>query len=340
MAIGKSKANGSKIKAFHLGGEQMARKKMILDLDTGIDDALAIAYAVADPEVDLIGIIGSYGNVYVEDGVQNSLKILELLQATDVPVYQGLAHSSESDHFDRMPISAEIHGQNGIGEIDLPAPKRQPEKGDALDFFINAVEKYQQDLILVPTGPLTNLDAAIKRSPKLVNQIGNITLMGGAVTVPGNVTNVAEANINQDATAADHVFRQAPLTQVGLDVTLRTLLTRKETQQWRDLKTKAGAAFADMVDYYIKAYEVTSPDLHGCALHDPFAVGVAIDPSFVDTIALNMYVTTDKKYYGRTTGDPARLSKPNPNVKVAVNADVDRYLASFMEHLTGLFAKN
>ncbi len=236
----------------------MAQKKMILDLDTGIDDAMAIAYAVADPTVDLIGIIGSYGNVYVEDGVQNSLKILELLGATDVPVYQGLAHSSESDHFDRMPVSAQIHGNNGIGEVDLPAPKRPAETGDAIDFFIKMVKKYGKDLILVPTGPLTNLDAAIKKAPEIVDEIGNITLMGGAVTVPGNVTNVAEANIQQDASAANNVFQKAPLTQVGLDVTLRTLLTKKETQQWRDLGTQSGRAFADIVDYYIKAYEVTS----------------------------------------------------------------------------------
>lgn len=201
---------------------------MILDLDTGIDDAMAIAYAVADPDVDLIGIIGSYGNVYVEDGVQNSLKILELLGVTDVPVYQGLSHSSESDHFDRMPVSAQIHGENGIGEVQLPDPTRKPEKGDAIDFFINAVKQYGKDLILVPTGPLTNLDAAIKKAPEIATQIGNVTIMGGAVTVPGNVTNVAEANIQQDASAANNVFRKVPLTQVGLDVTLRTLLTKKK----------------------------------------------------------------------------------------------------------------
>lgn len=319
----------------------MAQKKMILDLDTGIDDAMAIAYAVANPEVDLIGIIGSYGNVYVEDGVINSLKILELLGATDVPVYTGLPHSSESDHFDRMPISAQIHGENGIGQVDLPAPTRKPETGDAIDFLIDSVKQYGKDLILVPTGPLTNLSSAIDKAPEITSEIGNVTIMGGALTVPGNVTQVTEANINQDASAANNVFTSPlHLTMVGLDVTLRTLLTRNETKQWRDLGTKSGQAFADIVDYYIKAYEVTSPDLHGCALHDPFAVGVAIDPSFVSTIDLNMYVTTDEKYYGRTVGDSARLSEPDTNVKVAVNANVDAYLDTFMKLLTTLFENN
>ncbi|GAY72134.1 nucleoside hydrolase [Lentilactobacillus kosonis] len=319
----------------------MAQKKMILDLDTGIDDAMAIAYAVASPEVDLIGIIGSYGNVYVEDGAINSLKILELLGVTDVPVYVGLSHSSESDHFDRMPISAQIHGENGIGEVELPEPTRPVETGDAIDFLIDSVKQYGKDLILVPTGPLTNLDAAIKKDPSITKEIGNVTIMGGALTVPGNVTNVTEANIQQDAAAANRVFiSPLHLTMVGLDVTLRTLLTKKETQQWRDLGTKSGEAFADIVDYYIKAYEVTSPDLHGCALHDPFAVGVAINPDFVQCLDLNMYVTTDDKYYGRTIGDPARLSEPETNVKVAVNANVDAYLKEFMSRLGGLFKQN
>ena len=318
----------------------MAKKKMILDLDTGIDDAMALAYAVSDPNVDLIGILSSYGNVVVNQAAKNSLKLLELLGATDVPVYVGKSHSSETDHFDVMPISAQIHGKNGIGEVDLPEAKRPVESGDGIDFLINSVKKYGKDLILVPTGPLTNLDAAIQKDPSIAKQIGNVTIMGGALTVPGNVTNVTEANIHQDASAANRVFTSPlHLTMVGLDVTLRTLLTYKETKQWRDLGTKAGKAYADIVDFYIKAYDVTSPDLHGCALHDPLAVGVAIDPSFVKVLNLNMYVTTDEKYYGRTVGDPTRLKEPT-NVKVAVNVDTDRYLNVFMDHLTSLFKKH
>lgn len=93
----------------------MAQKKMILDLDTGIDDSLAIAYALASPEVDLIGITSTYGNVVTSQAGQNSLKILELLGRTDIPVYLGFSHSSTTDHFDVMPVSQEIHGKNGIG---------------------------------------------------------------------------------------------------------------------------------------------------------------------------------------------------------------------------------
>ena len=321
----------------------MAKRKMILDLDTGVDDALAIAYALADPEVDLIGIVSSYGNNLLDICAENSLKLLELLGHTDIPVYKGLPHSSTSDHFDVMQVSKDIHGDNGIGDVELPAPQRAVEAESGVDFYIDAAHKYGKDLIIIPTGPMTNLAAALKKDPAIADLIGNVTFMGGALTVDGNVTPAAEANINQDAKAADEVFKSnLPLTMVGLDVTLRTLLTKKETQQWRDLGTAAGKAYADITDFYIDAYYNLDIDKNVCALHDPLAVGVGIDPSFVKTISLFMrceYVP-DSPFYGRTIGDNAKLNDPNPNVKVAVNVDKERYLKAFMDHLTTLFKQH
>lgn len=319
----------------------MAQKKMILDLDTGIDDSLAIAYALASPEVDLIGITSTYGNVVTSQAGQNSLKILELLGRPDIPVYLGLPHSSTTDHFDVMPVSQEIHGKNGIGEVELPTAKRQVEQESAVDFMIAAARKYGNDLIIVPTGPMTNLAAALKQAPELTALVGNVTFMGGALTVPGNVTEVGEANINQDPAAADQVLRSSfNLTMVGLDVTLRTLLTKRETKLWRALGTKASVAFADIVDYYIGAYATTNAHLPGCALHDPLAVGVALDPSLVQTIGLNMKVETKAPFAARTVGDETRLNETPTNVKVAVNVDAPAYLQRFMHRLTALFAQN
>ena len=319
----------------------MAQKKMILDLDTGVDDALAIAYAVAAPDVDLIGIVSSYGNNLLDVCAENSLKLLELLGQTDVPVYKGLPHSSTSDHFDVMQVSKDIHGDNGIGDVDLPEPKRALEEMSGVDFYIEAAHQYGQDLIIIPTGPMTNLAAALEKDPEIAHLIGNVTFMGGALTVEGNVTDVAEANINQDAKAADVVLRSdLPLTMVGLDVTLRTLLTKKETQQWRELGTKSGIAFADITDFYIDAYYNLDIDKNGCALHDPLAVGVSLDPTFVTTISLFMKVIYDEHNYGRTIGDKDRLNDPNPNTKVAVDVDKERYLATFMDLLTNLFKEH
>lgn len=320
----------------------MAKRKMILDLDTGVDDALAIAYALADPEVDLIGIVSSYGNNLLDVCAENSLKLLELLGHTDIPVFKGLPHSCTTDHFDVMQVSKDIHGDNGIGDVELPAPSRALEEQSGVDFYIEAAHKYGKDLIIIPTGPMTNLAAALKKDPEIANLIGNVTFMGGALTVEGNVTPVAEANINQDPKAADEVMKSnLPLTMVGLDVTLRTLLTKNETKQWRELGTASGKAFADITDFYIDAYYNLDIDKRGCALHDPLAVGVGIDPSFVSTISLFMKVVYQEgPYYGRTIGDNAKLNDPNPNVKVAVNVDKKRYLKAFMDRLNKLFKEN
>ncbi|MEE6682404.1 nucleoside hydrolase [Limosilactobacillus reuteri] len=320
----------------------MAKRKMILDLDTGVDDALAIAYALADPEVDLIGIVSSYGNNLLDICAENSLKLLELLGHTDIPVFKGLPHSCTTDHFDVMQVSKDIHGDNGIGDVELPAPSRALEEQSGVDFYIEAAHKYGKDLIIIPTGPMTNLAAALKKDPEIADLIGNVTFMGGALTVEGNVTPVAEANINQDPKAADEVMKSnLPLTMVGLDVTLRTLLTKNETKQWRELGTASGKAFADITDFYIDAYYNLDIDKRGCALHDPLAVGVGIDPSFVSTISLFMKVVYQEgPYYGRTIGDNAKLNDPNPNVKVAVNVDKERYLKAFMDRLNKLFKEN
>lgn len=320
----------------------MAKRKMILDLDTGVDDALAIAYALADPEVDLIGIVSSYGNNLLDVCAENSLKLLELLGHTDIPVFKGLPHSCTTGHFDVMQVSKDIHGDNGIGDVELPAPSRALEEQSGVDFYIEAAHKYGKDLIIIPTGPMTNLAAALKKDPEIADLIGNVTFMGGALTVEGNVTPVAEANINQDPKAADEVMKSnLPLTMVGLDVTLRTLLTKNETKQWRELGTASGKAFADITDFYIDAYYNLDIDKRGCALHDPLAVGVGIDPSFVSTISLFMKVVYQEgPYYGRTIGDNAKLNDPNPNVKVAVNVDKERYLKAFMDRLNKLFKEN
>lgn len=318
----------------------MATKKMILDLDTGVDDALALAYAIADPDVDLIGVVASYGNNLLDQTAKNSLQLLELL-GQEVPVFKGLSHSSTTNSFEVVPVSKQIHGNNGIGDIKLPEPSNTTQSQNGVDFIIDAAHQYDQDLIIVPTGPLTNLAAAINKDPQICQLIGNVTLMGGALTVEGNVSDVAEANINQDAAAANEVFTSSlPITMVGLDVTLRTLLTKEDTKKWRALGTPAGTAYADLTDFYIDAYYNLGIDKHGCAIHDPLAVGVAIDPSFVTTLALPMKVITGEHNYARTIGDKTRLSESHPNVKVAVNVDKERFVPIFMDRLSTLLANS
>ena len=309
----------------------MARK-LILDVDTGIDDALAIAYALASPELDLIGVTCTYGNVEVDQAVRNSLAILELFGRTDVPVYAG----PQREDFEVMEISQFIHGVNGIGEAELYDASRAPEKLSAVEFMVQSVHRYGDELVIVPVGPLTTVAEAVQRDEHFASR-AHIVCMGGALTVPGNVSAWSEANINQDPEAADVVFRQCEdITMIGLDVTLQTLLTTVETKQWRALRTTGGEFLAEATDYYIKAYETTSPHLGGCGLHDPLAVAVAADPSLVDTLAINLKVDTEGETRGRTIGDEARLNDPDKHAAVAVRVDTTGFLLEFMHRLSVL----
>ncbi|CAK1242001.1 nucleoside hydrolase [Fructobacillus fructosus] len=311
----------------------MAQYKMILDLDTGIDDALALAYAVGHPDIELIGIIASYGNNLTDVTAQNSLNLLDLLGASDVPVFYGASHSTTTDDFTVMEVSKTIHGQNGVGDVEVPTSPRQLAEQSGIDFLIDAAHEFKDQLVYLPTGPMTNLALALQKDPSIAQLIGQTTLMGGALTVPGNVTPFTEANINQDPEAADVVFRkQESLTMVGLDVTLRTLLTKKHTAEWRALGTQKGQLYADMMDYYIDAYFNLDIDKRGAALHDPLAVAVAVEPDYVETLPLNMKVTTDRVSgdYGRTIGNTDKLLDKTTS-KAAVLVDQDRFVSDFQQ---------
>lgn len=315
----------------------MARK-IILDVDTGIDDALAIAYALGSPELELIGVTGTYGNVLVPTGTRNALAILELFGRTDVPVYAGPDHARARDSFEVLDISKFIHGVNGIGEAVIPDAARGVEERSAVDFMVEAVREHGDDLVIVPVGPLTTVAAAMEADPEFAEH-AHIINMGGALTVPGNVTAWAEANINQDPEAADLVFRNAAdITMIGLDVTLQTLLTRAETGKWEALGTTGGDFLAAATNYYIGAYDEIAPYLGGCGLHDPLAAAVAVDPTLVTTLDINLKTDTEGETRGRTIGDETRLNNAEKTAHVAVAVDVERFLAEFMRRLTDLAA--
>ncbi|MCP1386585.1 nucleoside hydrolase [Corynebacterium sp. TA-R-1] len=313
-------------------------RKIILDVDTGIDDALAIAYALGSKELELIGVTGTYGNVLVPTGTRNALAILELFGRTDVPVFAGPDHARAKESFEVLEISQFIHGKNGIGEAQIPDAKRQVEAKSAVDFMVESVREYGDDLVIVPVGPLTTVAAAMEADEEFAAN-AHIVNMGGALTVPGNVTPWAEANINQDPEAADLVFRNArDITMIGLDVTLQTLLTKEETAEWEALGTVGGDFLAAATNYYIGAYDEIAPYLGGCGLHDPLAVGVAVDPSLVTTLDINLKTDTEGETRGRTIGDETRLNDPVKTGHVAVGVDVERFLAELMRRLTDLAA--
>lgn len=309
----------------------MAEKKMILDLDTGIDDAMALLYVLGSPEVDLIGVTTSFGNVLVEDSAQNTLDLLHLLGREDVPVFLGAAHSSTEKSYEVHDFSKFIMGENGIGEVEIEHCSRQPEDTPAAEFIIEATKKYGKDLIYVPTGPMTTAAEVLNRYPEFKDEVGDVVIMGGALTVPGNVSPCAENNIANDPEAANAFFRSGtPSTMIGLDVCWKTLMRKEETQQWRDLGTKAGQVFADIADYYIRCETEIAPYLGGCGLYDPLCVAVAIDPSLVELFPINLQVDLEGEIRGRTIANPDLVSDPYKTTKAAIDVDAPRFMNEFM----------
>lgn len=202
--------------------------KLILDLDTGIDDTLALAYALASPEAELIGVTGTFGNVTVEQGVANDLALLELFGRPEVPVFAGIDHPSWADSFEVMPESARFHGANGLSGARVPACAHSSVQAtSAVDFIIDAVRSHEPDeLVIVPTGASTTIAAALQAAPDVARRM-HVVMMGGALTQPGNVTPFAEANVLQDPEATNVLFAAGTdLTMVGLDVTTQVKLTR------------------------------------------------------------------------------------------------------------------
>ena len=304
----------------------MGAQLTILDVDTGVDDALAIAYALRSPELKLLGLTTCYGNVTVDEAARNTLIVMDQLGVEGIPVFKGA-----SKPFTRVKQHPRhIHGEHGLGEAQVYEPKEQASDRHAVDFIIEQVHRHPHEMTLIFVGPLTNLALALQQDPAIAGLIGRVVIMGGAVRVPGNVTKIAEANIYSDPEAADIVFKaDLPLTVVGLDVTLKTLLPLAVVKQWRECDPKVGGFFADMTEFYIRFYESAYPGIGGCGMHDPLAVGVAIDPSLVTEVPMHIEIETTDETLGKTREIP----DGNPNCKVCVSVDSERFLKHFLSRV-------
>ncbi|UQZ83483.1 Pyrimidine-specific ribonucleoside hydrolase RihA [Paenibacillus konkukensis] len=310
-------------------------RKLILDVDTGIDDALAIAYAAASPEIEFLGVTTTYGMAPVDCSVRNTLLVLEHLKC-DVPVFRG----AEAPLVRTRQYSGTFHGTDGLGNTAVREPERAAADMHAVDFIIAQAREHGRELTLVTTAPLTNLALAIRKAPDIVGRIGRVVTMGGAVATPGNASKFAEANIIIDPHAADLVFAsELPITLVGLDVTRKTLLRQEEVERWREMNTPCSLLFAEFTEFYMQAYRKYHPYLKGCALHDPLAVGVAVHPELVHTIPMHIKVDLEEDALGRTTEDLHRESPDKPNTRVCMTVDAERFVSRFLSRVDQAFSR-
>ncbi|AMB98666.1 ribosylpyrimidine nucleosidase [Aerococcus urinaehominis] len=311
--------------------------KLILDLDTGIDDAMALAYAVGHPEAEVLAVTSVFGNVETVTGADNAAAILKLLGREDIPVYVGAKRALDADQdYVQEAASGIFHGRNGLANLDFPAGAPVQDQ-DAVDYLVDQARALGDELTIVTTGPLTNLALAIQKDPEAMLSVRQVVSMGGALTVPGNVSYFAEANFNKDSKANNIVFDSGiNMTMIGLDVTLQTLLTEDHINKWQ-AGSPAAQAFFDIVSYYFQAYDSSYDELRGCALHDPLAVSVALDERWVtgQTFCLRS-LSGDQE--GRIVQNlPALADGAEPNVRVGLAVDGPLYTRHFVETIEKAF---
>ncbi|MEM7127585.1 MAG: nucleoside hydrolase [Chloroflexota bacterium] len=311
-------------------------KKIIIDTDPGVDDAMAILFAFNSPEVEVIGLTTIFGNVTTDLGTQNGLRIVELAQHPQIPV----AHGSDRPLYIPLDGIADfVHGHDGLGNTNQPPPAGQPDSRSAAQFIVEMVMSNPGEITLVPIGPLTNLALALAIEPKIVQNVVDVVLMGGAATVNGNVNPAAEANIAHDPHAADLVFNAGwPVTMVGLDVTEQVIM---EEAYLRGLKDNGGrsAAFIWDITRFYQNFHFQAIGLEGLHTHDPSAIAYVIDPSLFTTIQGGIRVITEGVATGLTLLD-RRPEWPNthawshsPKTNVCVGVDAPRLRQLYQERI-------
>ncbi|MCU1528194.1 MAG: rihA [Frondihabitans sp.] len=250
-----------------------ATRPVYLDCDTGVDDALAIAYLLASPEVELVGVGTVSGNIDAARAAVNTLALLSLAGRDDIPVAVG-AHDPLVGEFDGgVP---HIHGSNGVGEVELEPSARQAETESAAELLLTLSHEYEGRLEIVAIGPLTNLAIALDSDPALADRVGPVTIMGGAALVPGNISAVAEANIGNDPEAAQRVLEADwDVTLVPLDITLANSLEESDRQALLDSESAFTRALGAILDLYYDFY-VPYYGRRSSALHDPLAAALAV----------------------------------------------------------------
>jgi purine nucleosidase len=289
---------------------------IILDCDPGIDDALAIAFAVGHHGIELAGITTVAGNVTLDKTTANALAVTSFVGAGGVPVTAGCA----APLLRPARHAGHVHGESGLGSAVLPTPGRTAEDGHAIDYIISAIAAAPGEITLVATGPLTNIALALHREPRLARWVRDFVIMGGSAG-RGNVSHAAEFNIWVDPEAASVVFGAGwTVRMIGLDVTLRARATAAVQERMGEL----GVLGADLLLPALARYADSNNTAGEPPVHDVCAVVSVVSPEiFTYTPATVQVETTGRLTSGMTVTEffPSVI----PNAAVATDIDVDRF---------------
>jgi inosine-uridine nucleoside N-ribohydrolase len=307
--------------------------KVILDVDTGTDDAVALMLAALSPDIELVGATTVNGNTAVGNCTENTLRVFDWIGLPQIPVHQGMSRPLARAQMTQLNPAGRIHGDL----LDLPpATTARLQPGHAVDWLIDTFLASDGEIALVPVGPLTNVATAIQKEPRILAKIPEIVIMGGAHD-HGNSTASAEFNIWLDPEAARIVVNCGrPIRMVPLDATHRALVSLEDCRALRALGTPAAEAAARFVEKRIAGYDATQPmhRANAAPVHDALAVCAIIDPTVVTTHFIPVDVETGGELsVGRTVCDFRFRSGRPANVHFAMDADEPKFVAMLMEIL-------
>jgi inosine-uridine nucleoside N-ribohydrolase len=306
------------------------KHKVIIDTDPGIDDAMAIFFAFQAKDIDVIGLTTVFGNVPVDMAADNALRLCDIA-GVDIPVTKGVSApwvgpESSYAHF--------VHGDNGFGDVPLAPPKHKLDPRSSAQFIIDMARLYPGEITVAAIAPLGNIALALRLEPELPKLLKSLTIMGGAAHVPGNVTPVAEANIWNDAEAADIVFNAGfNLHMFGLDVTKAVLFRSDDLDALKSGSPTLGGFVEQAAQFYMDFY---SPEIgeRACYFHDVLPLAHLLQPELFEFETGQIRVATDPLCVGQTVFANKPFPHLNnfantPPVQVATKVDAEQLRALY-----------
>ncbi len=309
----------------------MSQKPVILDVDPGHDDAVAIMLACGHPDLDLLAVTTVAGNVSLDKTTRNALRVLSLIGCDDVPVGRGASGPLERPLY----TAEDIHGESGLdGPEEIPDAGFGPDERDAVALLSDTIRASSEPVTLIPLGPLTNIALLLREHRDLQDRIAGISLMGGSMGL-GNTTPAAEFNIYVDPEAAREVFESGlPITMVGLDVTHQAGAGPEERERLR-ATGRVGGVVAGFLDFFASTYE-RSFGFDSPPLHDPVAVAAVVEPALLETRPMRVDVECESDLTrGETVCDFHGVTGKRPNAEVGVELDRE----GFFELLYGALGR-
>ncbi|MCZ6680462.1 MAG: nucleoside hydrolase [Candidatus Poribacteria bacterium] len=318
-------------------------QRILLDVDAGVDDALAIILALNVSELKVEAITAVSGNVHVNQCTCNLLMTLEAMDAREYPI---IAKGEAQPLIKPLVTAAHVHGSDGLGNVTrlltpdgsrrYPMPKPRMSAISAVDLIIDLAGRYPDELILVPLGPLTNIAKAMITNPAQMRKIKEIVLMGGVFETYGNVTITAEFNIFVDPHAAQHVLDfGVPITMAPLDVTHQVILTGARLNAELGERNDKLSQFLRDATKISMAYHQQHEGFYGTYIHDALPIGLLTRPDLFETVDAFVQVeTAGDLTQGMTIADlrPER-PRPKPNARVCVRVNAEAFLRYFFDCL-------